>query len=344
MAGRRRARRATSASVLLPFIPSLTAAAIHPRAALNPASSTDALPYVSTYEVVLDVPIEPTVLEAMALGPDGTTLVQGAFQSNDLRAIDAFTGAVLRRATPNAFPSDLITMGVAIVGNTTIQGTYLGPPYAPHGTVLEYSYPALMPVQSVNASTGPFNFGMGSDGKETLYASDGTNILTRLDASHDYRVLSRVAVFDAQLNRNISELYDLQVVGDEVWATLYPLRGVRENVYNASSECVVRIDPATGVVRGWVDLRGLLKRQRAVTTRTHIGDQGEQLTLTDYPYSNIMVGIAYVPRTDTLLISGKNWDRLYHVRLVPAPSLGTAHVESVCNLSTYLSPPTVLSR
>ena len=59
---------------------------------------------------------------------------------------------------------------------------------------------------------------------------------------------------------------------------------------------MVIINPQTGVVEGKINFVGLYDGARA-------------------SYDNEMNGIAYKPDTQTLLVTGKLWNKLYEVRL-----------------------------
>jgi glutamine cyclotransferase len=61
------------------------------------------------------------------------------------------------------------------------------------------------------------------------------------------------------------------------------------------------IDPKTGRVTGWIDLSGLY------TPRAN--EQGD----------SVLNGIAYLPKTRHLLVTGKLWPRLYEIELIPQP-------------------------
>ena len=61
-----------------------------------------------------------------------------------------------------------------------------------------------------------------------------------------------------------------------------------------------------GEALGWIDMRGLLAAQRETVRRgaSHY----------------VLNGIAYDNTTDTLLVTGKQWDHIYQIRLVPHPA------------------------
>lgn len=105
---------------------------------------------------------------------------------------------------------------------------------------------------------------------------------------------------------------ELEWVDGELWGNVYPM------YQGTASECVARINAATGEVIGWVDFRGLLARQREEVRRS--------------PHNYVLNGIAYDERTRQLLVTGKKWDKMYEVRLQPRPDLEPTHIEKHCSL------------
>lgn len=135
---------------------------------------------------------------------------------------------------------------------------------------------------------GRFNYpieGWGlTDNGTSLIMSDGTSTLRFLDPA-TLAVQRTVTVTDA--GREISLLNELEYVKGEVYANVF------------MSDQIARIDPATGRVTGWINLSGLLAPE------DQTGDE------------NVLNGIAYDAARDRLLVTGKRWPRLFHIRLVP---------------------------
>lgn len=135
---------------------------------------------------------------------------------------------------------------------------------------------------------GQFNYptegwGLTDDGT-SLIMSDGSSTLRFLDPS-TLAVKRTIVVTDT--GREISMLNELEYVKGEIYANVF------------MSDEIARIDPATGRVTGWIDLSGLL----APEDKT-----GEE---------NVLNGIAYDAAHDRLLVTGKLWPKLFHIRLVP---------------------------
>jgi glutaminyl-peptide cyclotransferase len=119
------------------------------------------------------------------------------------------------------------------------------------------------------------------DGKR-LIMSDGTPVLKLLDPD-TLAVVGRITV--TAEGQPVANLNELEWVKGEILA----------NVWQTNR--IARIDPATGAVKGWIDLSGLPEAQ-------HPADQDAVLN-----------GIAYDAARGRLFVTGKDWPHLYEIRL-----------------------------
>lgn len=126
-------------------------------------------------------------------------------------------------------------------------------------------------------------WGLANDGERFIH-SDGTDIL-RFHRPVDFKRLDLVRVRDG--DRPISRLNELEYVNGHVLANIW------------KTDQVAVIDPKSGQVRGWLDLSPL----RA------------QLS----PASGVANGIAFDPATGRLYVTGKNWDKLFVIRVDEIP-------------------------
>ncbi len=127
-------------------------------------------------------------------------------------------------------------------------------------------------------------WGLTQDGR-SLILSDGTPWLRFLDPK-THREQRRVRV--VANGRPVSALNELEYVNGEVWANVW------------QSPAIARIDPASGAVKGWIDLSAL-----------------ERLSGRSGP-DDVANGIAYEPRSKRLFVTGKRWPKLFEIRLKPA--------------------------
>jgi glutamine cyclotransferase len=127
-------------------------------------------------------------------------------------------------------------------------------------------------------------WGLTQDGR-SLILSDGTPSLRFLDPK-TYKEQRRVTVLAN--GRPVKALNELEFVNGEIWANIW------------QQPLIARIDPASGAVKGWIDLRAL-----------------EQLSGRGGP-DDVANGIAYEPRSKRLFVTGKRWPKLFEVTLKPA--------------------------
>jgi glutaminyl-peptide cyclotransferase len=126
------------------------------------------------------------------------------------------------------------------------------------------------------------------DGQQ-LIMSDGTPEL-RFINPHTLRETNRIRVtLDGKPLRNVNEL---EWVKGEVLANVW------------QTNWVLRIDPKDGQVVGLINLAGLLSPNDSVQ-----GPDG------------VLNGIAYDAKHDRLFVTGKNWPKLFEIRLRPSGEL-----------------------
>jgi len=122
---------------------------------------------------------------------------------------------------------------------------------------------------------------MTQDGRHVIL-SDGTPVLRFLDPV-TLKVVRTLRVTADGVP--IERLNELEYVHGEILANVWMTNGI------------ARIDPATGHVKGWIDVSGLAAR---------IGNGDPDA---------VPNGIAYDKRTDRLYVTGKDWPLLFQIRL-----------------------------
>ncbi len=135
--------------------------------------------------------------------------------------------------------------------------------------------------------TGTFTYygegwGITSDGKN-LIMSDGTNALRFLDPK-TMQVIRTIFVLD----RNSYPLYylnELEYINNEIWANVY------------TSNYIVRINPEDGHLISKIDL-SFLKNKITVT-----------------PSTDVLNGIAYDKKNDEYYFTGKNWNKIFVMKM-----------------------------
>ena len=124
-------------------------------------------------------------------------------------------------------------------------------------------------------------WGLTTDGKQ-LIASEGSSILYFMDEK--FSLKRRVYV--KHEDRPVMWLNELEYIDGKIWANVY------------TSDEIVIINPKDGRVEGVIDCRGLLPKELRDTT------------------TDVLNGIAYNPDTKKIYLTGKNWPKLYEIRLI----------------------------
>ncbi|MET0401974.1 MAG: glutaminyl-peptide cyclotransferase [Cystobacter sp.] len=228
---------------------------------------------VEGFEVVRSWPHDPRAFTQGLVFHQGR-LYEGTGMPgrSNLREVELETGTVLRqtRLEPQYFGE-----GIALRGNRLYQLTWR--------SQVGFVYDATT-FERLGQFTYPTEgWGLTGDG-DSLIMSDGTSTLRFLDPS-SFALRRTVKV--TENGHDISQLNELEFVRGEIYANVW------------MTQRIVRIDPATGHVKGWIDLTGLLRPEE----RT--GDE------------DVLNGIAYDAASDRLLVTGKYWPRLFQIRVVP---------------------------
>jgi glutaminyl-peptide cyclotransferase len=130
-------------------------------------------------------------------------------------------------------------------------------------------------------------WGLTQDGKRIIM-SDGSAQLRFWDPE-TLKETGRITVnADGQPVPNLNEL---EWVKGEIYANIW------------QTNRIARIDPSSGKVAGWISLAGLADDNGFFIG----GAQGQ---------ADVLNGIAYDAKGDRLFITGKNWPRLYEIKLV----------------------------
>ena len=125
-------------------------------------------------------------------------------------------------------------------------------------------------------------WGLTSDG-EKLYMSDGTNYIRVLNPE----TLAQERRFGVTMRgESLQYLNELEWIDGKIWANVY------------TTDHIVIINPENGVVEGVVNLSGILPDKE----RDHKTD--------------VLNGIAYDKATKRIFVTGKNWSKLYEIKLI----------------------------
>ena len=125
-------------------------------------------------------------------------------------------------------------------------------------------------------------WGLTSDG-EKLYMSDGTNYIRILNPE----TLAQERRIGVTLRgESLQYLNELEWIDGKIWANVY------------TTDHIVIINPKNGVVEGIINLSGILPEKER-----------------DYK-TDVLNGIAYDKATKRIFVTGKNWSKLFEIRVI----------------------------
>jgi glutamine cyclotransferase len=195
----------------------------------------------------------------------------GQYGSSSLRKVELKTGKVIKQI---AVPPQYFAEGMTVFHNKVFQLTW----QEQKGFIYD---PATFQKQGEFAYSGE-GWGLTHDG-ESLIMSDGTNQIRFLDPS-TLRTTRTISVFDAGVP--LHQLNELEYIDGEIYANIW------------QTDRIVKIDPKSGKILGWIDLSGLLK------TKDRSGEE------------DVLNGIAYDAAGKRLFVTGKMWPKLFEIEIV----------------------------
>lgn len=240
---------------------------------------------VDSYEVVATYPHDTDAftqgLIYVDLGGDiGSAFFEstGRYGHSTLRLVDLESGKVLRNAK---LSKDFFAEGLTGMNGKLYQLTWQsGKAFVYDANTFEFLKQFDLPLDE--RTRRPIEgWGLTNDGK-SLIISDGSYRLRFVDPE-TFRVTETVEVRDEL--RPIMKLNELEFMHNEVWA----------NVWGADS--IVRINPKTGEVRGYVDLKGLYPARKRRNREA------------------VLNGIAFDPKAKRIFVTGKLWPQVYEIRV-----------------------------
>jgi glutamine cyclotransferase len=203
---------------------------------------------------------------------DNGVLYEGTGQEtgSSLRAVELESGKVLRQHNLDA---SLFGEGITLYNNKIYQVTW------ENKVGFVYDKNTFDLINKIYYPTQ--GWGLTTIG-DKIVMSDGTNVLYFYEPEM-FTVVSRLEVYD---NRNmIDSLNELEYINGEIWANIW------------MSDRIVRIDPESGKVKGYIDLGKLLSDSEKT------------------PETDVLNGIAYDKQQNRIFVTGKKWPKLFEIRV-----------------------------
>ncbi len=233
---------------------------------------SDIIPKKYRYKVINEYPHDRAAF-TQGLFYDNGLLYEGTGQEtgSTLREVELETGKVLRQLN---LSSELFGEGITLFKEKIYQVTW----QSKVGFVYEKSTFNL--INKIYYQSEGWGLTTMND---HIVMSDGSNVLYIIEPEM-FTVVSRLEVCNNE--KIVDQLNELEYINGEIWA----------NIWN--TDLIARIDPATGKLHGYIDLKGILKDP---DTDTSI---------------NVLNGIAFDKDGGRIFITGKNWPKLFEIRVV----------------------------
>ena len=224
-----------------------------------------------TYRVVARFPHDALAFtQGLLIAGDRLLESTGGYGASSVRIVHLESGRVLRR---QRLPENRFGEGLALAGNRLFQLTWKA------GIAIVRDPDTLDEVGEYRYSGEGWGLAALGDG---LVMSNGSAELRFLD-SENFQEYRRIEVRDG--GRPITGLNELEAVQGDIYANVWP------------TDRIAVIDPASGRVRGWLDLGGLLP------------------LVMRGPRTDVLNGIAYDGDSRRLFVTGKNWPRLFEIEV-----------------------------
>ena len=224
-----------------------------------------------SFTLVNEFPHDPVAFTQGLVWDNGTVYEgTGRYGQSSLRRVDLATGRVEQQLD---YPKRIFAEGITVFGDSIYQLTWK------NNRVFQYDKYDFSLLKS-----WPFpgqGWGITHNGRQ-LIVSDGSPTLYFLDPE-TLGEQRRISVHDR--GRQVDQLNELEYIKGKVYANIW------------HSNWIAIIDPADGLVTGWLDLTSLSGRLRS-----------------DKPV-NVLNGIMYDPAADRLFVTGKLWPSLFEIKI-----------------------------
>ena len=167
--------------------------------------------------------------------------------------------------------------GITVMNNTAYQLSWQS------GTGFIYDRSSLIEKGKFQYGKSKEGWGLCNDGK-IIYKSDGTEKIWKLNP----QTLKEEGYIQIVTNKSVfNKANELEYVDGKIYANVW------------QKESMMIIDAESGAIEGVVNFGGLKERVK----------QHRDL--------DVLNGVAYHPERQTFFVTGKNWDKLFEVRIKP---------------------------
>lgn len=270
-------KKYTSIAVAILFFTACTNDPKTPDPITTPA--IDNTPANIPYQVVKEYPHDVTSFTEGLQYVDGKLYESvGNYGQSDIRITDPGTGKVLQS---KKLDKQYFGEGLTVLNGKAYQMTYQ------ENTAFVYDAKTLQQVATFKYNFGE-GWGMTTDGKN-LIISTGSSNLYFVDPAN-FKTIKSVGVYNQY--GPLAAINELEYIKGFVYANIW------------QQDMIAKIDPASGKVVGMVNLSDL--RGKYGFPPLGSGTESDP---------EVLNGIAYDSTTNRVFITGKNWPKLFEVKL-----------------------------
>lgn len=223
------------------------------------------------YTVQRLLPHDPKAFTQGLLIYEGQLYESTGQDSSWIGKVDIGTGVASRKVV---LDNKYFGEGIAILNNKVFQLTWKNT----HGFV--YRFPSFQQIGEFTY-TGE-GWGLTTDGT-SLIMSNGTDEIRFLDSA---TLKPSRSILVKHRGEPVTNLNELEFADGFLFANVW------------QTDLIVRIDPGTGEVTGFMDLGELTRQAKMVN-----------------PKADVLNGIAWHPATQTMLVTGKYWPYIFILKL-----------------------------
>ncbi|MCD0486991.1 glutaminyl-peptide cyclotransferase [Pedobacter sp. MC2016-14] len=232
-------------------------------------------PSILKYKVIHTFPHDTSAYTEGLAYHDGRLLEStGETGNSRLKWTDLKTGKVLQSVN---IDNKYFGEGSVLIGDKILMLTYK------EHMGLVYDAKTLKLLSSFPTSEYREGWGLTFNGEHILN-TDGTNRIWFLNKD-SFRDEGSLDVYDH--NGPVNQLNELEYINGKIYANIY------------LTDSIAVIDPKTGTVESYIDLKGLLPAK-------------DKFANTD-----VLNGIAWDEAGKRLFVTGKKWNKLFEIKLVP---------------------------
>lgn len=234
-------------------------------------------PEVYTYEILGTYPHDPKAYTQGLEFNEGVLYEStGKKGASTLRKVNYQTGEILQKVD---LDKTVFGEGITILNDKLYQLTWQS------GIGYVYNPDNLEKIKNFSYGESREGWGLCNDG-EKLFKSDGTEKIWFLDPS----TLKEQGYIETVTNKSIFNMAnELEYLDGKLYANVY------------QKESMMIIDATSGAIEGVINFGGLKNK----VTKGPEWDDG----------NSVLNGVAYHKERNTFFVTGKNWDKLFEVKI-----------------------------